>query len=76
MSLPACGSIHRGHEQFSGQSRGKQCFFMSLSAILSAQNIPVFEWNTATIDSVLIQGDTQCFYLNAFENIPHKGLYR
>ena len=32
MSLPACGSIHQGHERFSGQSRGKhmQCSLMSL----------------------------------------------
>ena len=45
---------------------------MSLSALLNAQNNPVIEWNTATIDNVLIRGDTM--YLNAFENgdIPHE----
>ena len=73
MSLLACGSIHQGHERFKGQSRGKQCSFMSLSVLINAQNIPVMEWNTSTIDSVLIRGDTM--YLDAFENgdIPHKG---
>ncbi len=33
--------IHQGDELFSVQSRGKQCAFMSLSAILTAQNIPL-----------------------------------
>ena len=46
---------------------------MCLSALLKVRAIPVFEWNTATIDSLLTQGDTM--YLNAFENddIPHEG---
>ena len=39
--LFCCGNIHQGHECFSGQSRGKQCAFMSLSALLTARNIPV-----------------------------------
>ena len=28
-----------------------------LSALLTAQNIPVPEWNSSTIDNVLLQGD-------------------
>ena len=36
MCLLSRGSIHQGHEGFSGQSRGKQCSFMSLSALLTA----------------------------------------
>ena len=78
MSLIACGSIHQGHESFSSQSRGKQCsfilFYFILSALLKAQTILVFEWNTATID-LLTQGNTM--FLNAFENddIPHEGFY-
>jgi hypothetical protein len=32
--------IHQGDERFSVHSRGKQCAFMSLSALLTAQNIP------------------------------------
>ena len=73
MPLLACGSIHQGHERFSCQSRGKQCSFTSLSVLLSEQAIPVLEWNSATIDSVLVQGDHM--YLNAFENdnIPREG---
>ena len=62
------GSIHQGHEGFSGQSRGKQCSFMiCFSALLTAQTIPVIEWNSTTIDNVLVQGDNM--YLNAFNMI-------
>ena len=58
MSLHVCGSIHQGHEQFSIHSRGKQCSFMSLSALLTARNIPdLLDWNSTTIDNVLMQGD-------------------
>ena len=64
MSLLSRGSIHQGHEGFSGQSRGKQCSFMSLSALLTAQTIPVIEWNSTTM--FLVQGDNM--YLNAFNN--------
>ena len=47
--------------------------FMSLSALLTAQTIPVIEWNSTTIDNVLVQGDNM--YLNAFNNnlIPREG---
>ena len=46
---------------------------MSLSALLTAQTIPVIEWNSTTIDNVLVQGDNM--YLNAFNNdlIPCEG---
>ena len=74
MSLFARASIHQGHECFSVQSRGKQCSFMSLSALLAAQSIPVFEWNSAIIDSILVQGDNM--YLHSYNNnlIPREGL--
>ena len=73
MSLLSRGSSHQGHEGFSGQSRGKLCSFMSLSALLTAQAIPVTKWNSTTIDNVLEQGDNM--YLNAFNHdlIPHEG---
>ena len=58
--------IHQGREGFSGQSRGKQCSFINLSALLTAQTIPVIEWNSTTIDNVLGQGDNM--YFNAFNN--------
>ena len=35
-TLFTAGSIHQGHEGFSDRSRGKQCSFMSLSALLCA----------------------------------------
>ena len=44
-----------------------------ISALLTAQTIPVIEWNSTTIDNVLVQGDNM--YLNAFNNdlIPREG---
>ena len=73
MSLLSRGSIYQGMKVSVGQSRGKQCSFMSLSALLTAQTIPVMEWNSTTIDNVLVQGDNM--YLNAFNNdlIPREG---
>ncbi len=65
--------IHQGDELFSVQSRGKQCAFMSLSAILTAQNIPLIDWSKTwsktTFNNVLLQGDTiedatRLFYSN------------
>ena len=44
--------IHQGDELFSVQSRGKQCAFMSLSAILTAQNIPLIDWSKTTFNNV------------------------
>ena len=41
--------IHQGDELFSVQSRGKQCAFMSLSGILTAQNIPLIDWSKNNI---------------------------
>ncbi len=37
---------------------GKQCAFMSLSAILTAQNIPLIDWSKTTFNNVLLQEDT------------------
>ena len=48
--------IHQGNDLFSVQSRGKQCAFMSLSALLTAQNIPLIDWSKTTfINNVLLQ---------------------
>ena len=41
MALFFSSYIHQGNDLFSVQSRGKQCAFMSLSALLTAQNIPL-----------------------------------
>ena len=68
MFLLSRGSIHQGREGYIGQSRGKQCSFMCLSALLTTQTIPVIEseWNSTTIDNALVQGDNM--YLNVFNN--------
>ena len=43
-----------------------ECAFMSLSAILTAQNIPLIDWSTTTFNNVLSQGDK--LYLKALNN--------
>ena len=37
MSLITCGSIHKGHEWFSNDSRGRQEIYMCLAALLCDQ---------------------------------------
>ena len=59
-------NIHQGDELFSFSSRGKQCAFMSLSALLTVQNIPLATWCKIAIDDVLLQGDQM--YLNTFDS--------
>ncbi len=41
MALFLSADIHQGDERFSVHSRGKQCAFMGLSALLTARNIPL-----------------------------------
>ena len=48
MALFLSSEIHQGDDLFSVQSRGKQCAFMSLSALLTAQNIPLIDWSKTT----------------------------
>ena len=60
------GSSHQGHERFSEISRGRQCSFMSFSALLCAQSFPVQHRDTATVDQIFIEGDRM--YLNALES--------
>ena len=66
MALFLSTNIHQGDNLFSVQSRGKQCAFMSLSAVLTAQNIPLIDWSQETLDNVLLQGDKM--YLHALDN--------
>ena len=66
MALFLSSNIHQGDEIFSVQSRGKQCAFMSLSAVLTAQNTPLIDWSTTTLNNVLLQGDKM--YLKALDN--------
>ena len=60
------GSIHQGNNRFGDVSRGRQCAFMSLSALLWANSCDISTWNSQTIDQVLIEGDA--LYLTSFEN--------
>ena len=66
MSLFLSANIHQGDELFSVHSRGKQCAFMGLSALLTARNIPLSTWSFTTFNNVLIQGDKM--YLRALNN--------
>jgi hypothetical protein len=70
MGVFSSSYIHQGNDLFSVQCRGKQCAFMSLSALLTAQNIPlivVIAWSETTfINNVLLQGDKM--YLQALND--------
>lgn len=59
------GSIHQGDERFSDVSRGRQCSFMSFSALLCAQSLAIEEWTAAVVDRILVEGDR--LYLDALE---------
>lgn len=75
MALFLSADIHQGDALFSIHSKGKQCAFMSLSAILTAQNIPLIQWSKMTMNNILMQGDKM--YLNALSSgfvvpAPHR----
>ena len=65
-NLFIAGSIHQGSERFSDISRGRQCSFMSFSALLFAHTLPIEQWTACNVDHILAQGER--FYLHAFEN--------
>ena len=65
MALFLSADIHQGDERFSVHSRGKQCAFMSLSALLTARNIPLNLWSRITFKNALLQGDKM--FLNALD---------
>ena len=60
------GSIHQSHEAFSEHSRGRQCAFMSLTALLSTRSNSVDLWTQTNIDDILCHGDRM--YLHALTN--------
>ena len=60
------GSIHQGHEAFSEHSRGRQCAFMSLAALLFNRSNSVDLWTQTNIDDILFHGDRM--YLHALTN--------
>jgi len=54
------------HEAFSEHSRGRQCAFMSLSALLLNLSDSVDSWTQTDIDAILFHGDRM--YLHALTN--------
>ncbi len=68
MALFLSVDIHQGDERFSVHFRGKQCAFMSLSALLdlTARNIPLNSWSSVTFKNALLQGDKM--FLNALDS--------
>ncbi len=66
MALFLSADIHQGDEHFSVHSRGKQCAFMSLSVLLTAQNISLNLGSRITFKNALLQGDKM--FLNALDN--------
>ncbi len=65
LALFFSADIHQGDEHFSVHSRGKRCAFMSLSALLTARNIPLNLWSRITFKYALQQGDK--IFLNALD---------
>ena len=57
MALFLCATMHQGDERFSVQTRGKQCAFMSLEAVITAQKNTLIDWSTTMFHNVLSQGD-------------------
>ena len=53
MKLFLYANIHQGNDPFSVYSRGRQCAFMCLSALLTARNNPVVVWSKTTLNVLL-----------------------
>ncbi len=66
LALFFSADIYQGDERFSVHSRGKQCAFMSLSALLTVRNIPLNLWSRITFKYALLQGDKM--FLNALDS--------
>jgi hypothetical protein len=48
LNVFVAGSIHQGSERFySDISRGRQCSFMSFSALLFAETLPIQQWTAS-----------------------------
>ena len=61
MALFLCATMHQGDERFSVQTRRKQCAFMSLAAVITAQKNTLIDWSTTMFHNVLSQGDQMYF---------------
>ena len=63
-------SIHQDHEAFSEHSRGTQCAFMSLAALLSNRSNSVDLWTQKNIDDILCHGDRMYLHALTSEMVP------
>ena len=69
LNLFVAGSIHQGSERFySDISRRRQCSFMSFSALLFAQTLPIQQWTASNVDQILAAVGDRLLYLDAFES--------
>ena len=50
LNLFVAGSIHQGSERFSDVSHVRQCSFMSFSALLFAQTLPIVQWTASKLN--------------------------
>jgi hypothetical protein len=66
LHLFVAGSIHQGMERFSDISRGRQCSFMSFTALSFAHTLTMEQWTASNVDQILAEGDR--IYLDAFES--------
>ena len=64
--LIVSGSIHQAERRFSDVSRGRQCAFISFSALLHANSCHVSQWTAGTVDQILTEGDAM--YVKAFDD--------
>ena len=66
--LTVSGSTHQADCHLSDVSRGRQCAFMSLSAMLlkRANSCHVSQWTADTVNEILIEGDAM--YVKAFDD--------
>ena len=64
------GSIHQSHEAFSEHSRGRQCAFMSVTALLFNRSNSVDLWTQPNIDDILCHGDRMYLYAQTNKIVP------
>ena len=63
--LIVSGSIHQVDRHFIDVSRGRQCDFISFSALLRGNSCRVSQWTADTVDQILT-GDAM--YVKAFDD--------
>ena len=64
--LIVSGGIHQADCCFSDVSRGRQCAFIGLSALLHANSCRVPQWTADTVDQILTEGDAM--YVKTFDD--------